>query len=161
MISANNEFVVAMARTLWLMSLANVCEEQETEWEGDVPSASGYDWDDVAPETPIEAVHAAMYAIGHWEALNRVSVLVMIDALELEAENQTGKSDTPRIAHCVAMQMLGSGVGLVDESLDKVSTRNGVIRVPLLDMGELDLSDTVLLVLDREFDCRPVTTDEK
>ena len=100
--TTHDEIAEPMARTLWLCAYADGIEEHEI--EGPAPGAQE-DWDDYAPPTPPEALTRAVEILGQIKDPVAISERWMRD---------TGQ-DVDRFGHCLALKVLGHGVGLGDD----------------------------------------------
>lgn len=100
------EIACAMGRTAFLVQYADGVEDGTV--DGDSPGAGG-DWDDVAGDTPPAFEDAAEQYLA---ALPDSIDVGLIAALWLD---DTGL-ELDRFGHCLAMQALGHGVGLNDDT---------------------------------------------
>lgn len=99
--TTQDEILEPMARTLWLCAYADAVENNEI--EGPSPGY-GEDWDDYAPSTPDEA----------WTKAGEILALFNAPTIADRWMEDTGQ-DVDRSGHCLAMQVLGHGVGLGDD----------------------------------------------
>ncbi len=123
-----DDILEGASRALFLSAYANAAEEEGS----DLPAAGpGEDWDDVAPDTPEAAKDSARSLLNrvgelHWErsaepgqrtADNADSILQRPCADWIRAGGDGGRSWTAEehFGHCLAMQALGYGVGLIDD----------------------------------------------
>ncbi len=111
-----NDILEGAARALFLSAyaLASV--------DSDLPAAGpGEDWDDVAPDTPQTARDSAQRLLdgtaGYNIAYSRDDLIRRLCVEWIQAGGDGGRRWTAeeRFGHCLAMQALGHGVGLIDD----------------------------------------------
>ncbi len=90
--------------------------------DSDLPAAGpGEDWDDIAPDTPQAARDSAQRLLdrtaGYSVAYGRDELIQRLCAEWIRAGGDGGRSWTAEehFGHCLAMQALGHGVGLIDD----------------------------------------------
>lgn len=122
-----HEIAEPMARTLWLCAYADGIENEEI--EGPAPGAQE-DWDDYAPPTPPEALTKAL------EVLQGIKDPVAIAERWMQDTGQ----DVERFGHCLALQVLGHGVGLGDDY--PTATKQPKVDLPYAEfyLHDVDLS---------------------
>lgn len=111
--------IKAMARAMFVTAYADAVENEEIEGE---TACMGTDCMDVAPPTPIEAVHEAWRLAGIMQAVNNNTslpclLLLAVAADELDYNNlPEGYADS--FGHYMAMEALGHGVSWKDDHAD-------------------------------------------
>lgn len=119
-----------IARTLWISAYADGIESGAIidEW---VDSGFSGEWNDAAPDTPPEALRKAM-------ALAATIGAYALERMEVDWIDATGL-DSERFGHCLALQALGHGVGLIDDV--PLSSGYDRPRLPLIEFSIHDLGD--------------------
>lgn len=114
-ITLTTQVATSLARVLWTLHWADWAEEQGVKFPAQTELT------DAAPDTPPEYLNIAFYAIGHLEAANRNSLLMLVR----EAAKADGKSldnmgcFSDEFLHdfgsCLAFMMSGTGVSWFDD----------------------------------------------
>lgn len=121
-----------LAHTLALMAAADAWEGDNEEDralfpEGFRGAGAGEDWEYVLPEsTPPEAVTKANAIVADFEKRNGRDLVTLGEEWDTSYSTGSGYGDTAeyewsgdgaeRFGHCLAMEALGSGVGLSDDT---------------------------------------------
>ncbi len=122
-----DEVLDGMSRALWVSSYAdfadNLREEgvsrAELEDRGIETAGAGEDWDDVAPETPIDAEKAAHALASAYAQKNQVEDVTDLLALAVQADDvgpdELDDDYADSFGHNLAMMAMGTGVSWFDD----------------------------------------------
>lgn len=120
------EILDQMALTLFVQAFASECDDPDSDFDGNGQTASmGTDWfDTVTDPTPQSAHDKALEIADKFEATNGWTIAQAYEFwLTLDHKYARSEPDMEKFGHYLAMESVGHGVGLWDDTCETPEDR--------------------------------------